>query len=58
MGRVTISIVFMLAAIVCGYLFVAGFEQKGVTVWKVVTCLLSVLFVALALTIARKGQPQ
>ncbi len=56
MARVALSIVLVLAALVCGYLFLAGFEYPGVTVWKIVTGTLGVLFLALAAVAAAKGQ--
>ncbi len=58
MGRVVLSILFMLAALVCGCLLLAGFEYPGVTAWKVVTGTLCVLFFALALAIAWKRRPR
>jgi len=55
--RIAVTILFMLAALVCGYMFLAGFEYPGITRWKIVTGVLGVLFLALAIRAARKDRP-
>ena len=53
MARIVTSIALIVAALVCGYLFLAGFERPGVTTWKVITGSLGVLFLLLSLLAAR-----
>ena len=49
MARVAASVLLLLAAIVCGYLFLAGFEYPGVTRFKLVTGTLGLFFLGLSL---------
>ena len=54
MGRVLLCLFLMLLALVCGYMFLAGFEYPGVTAHKVVTGTLSVVFLVGAVVVARR----
>lgn len=45
MKRVVPFVVLVLAALVCGYMCLAGFEYPGVTTWKLVTGGLAAAFV-------------
>jgi hypothetical protein len=47
-ARLAGSILLLLAAIVCGYLFLAGFEYPGVTRFKLVTGTLCLFFLGLS----------
>ena len=51
-------LVLGLAALVCGFLFLAGFEYPGITTWKVVTGSLAALFLAGAFYVGARGRPK
>lgn len=54
MARIAGLMALLGAGLICGYLFLAGFEYPGITRWKIFTGGLGVLFLTLAFVVAAK----
>ena len=57
-ARLVALLVTLLGALICGYLFLAGFEYPGVTRHKIVTGSLGVLFLVASVWLALRKPPR